>query len=139
MFFPNFLLPLIYIFQTSLYFSPSSILLHTRLHCSQAHKLTRPLAPHLHCPITTTAPPPCPPKSHRNKNPNTADQPRSQQEKKKPQINPNQNPDIATTAAARSTFPPLLINPYQPIIGENHSITTGKKKKADRRFLHCDV
>ena len=62
--------------------------------------------------------------------------------KKKLQINPNQNPDIAATAAttaARSTFPPLLINPDQPIIGENHSITTGKKKKADQRFLHCDV
>ena len=50
-----------------------------------------------------------PPKSHRNKNPNIADQPRSQQGKKKK--NPDQNPD---TAAARSTFPPSLINPDQP-------------------------
>ena len=41
-------------------------------------------------------------------NPDTADQRQSQQgEKKKTQINPNQNPD---TAAARSMFPPSLIN-----------------------------
>ena len=39
---------------------------------------------------------------------------------KKNHINPNQNLDTATTTAARSTFPPLLINP-------------------DQRFLHCDV
>ena len=49
-----------------------------------------------------------PPKSHRKKNPDIADQPRSQQEKKK---KPHQNPD---NAAARSTFPPSLINPDQP-------------------------
>ena len=80
-FFPNFLLPRVYIFKNFLYFSPSSKLLHTGLHYSQAHKLPQPLAPHLHCPVTTTAPPPCPPrhhypsKSHWKKNPNTTNQP----------------------------------------------------------------
>ena len=44
-----------------------------------------------------------PPKSHRNKNPDIADQPRSQQEKKKKKnpYQPDQNLDIAAIAAAR--------------------------------------
>ena len=101
-----------------------------------------------------------PPKSHRNKNRDITDQPRSQQgkKKKKTQINPDQNPDTATT---RSMFPPSLINPDQPPKSYwNKNPNTAdqprsqqEKKKThinpiktqtppplsllDQRFLHC--
>ena len=186
-FFPIFSSPRVYIFQTFLYFSPSSKLLHTRLHYSQApstFSTAPPFPSHHHRASTMPATPPLPTIIPPEQKPIL--------KKKKTQINPDQNPNTAairsttsppplnqrflhlwsthhwresqhhnrkkkkktnqpwskprhrhrlinTTVIARSMFPLSLINPNQPIIDENHSIMTGKKKNPDQCFLHYDV
>ena len=112
-FFPIFSSPRVYIFQTFLYFSPSSKLLHTRVHYSQApstFSTAPPLPNHHHHASTMPATPPLPTIIPQEKKPIL------KKKKKKTQINPNQNPN--TTVVRSTTSPPP---PPQPL---------------NQRFLH---